>query len=200
MESLTARLQRCRNCGTELDTGFLTHCPECGTPAGPAKVEGAREAGGPHASRRPPRWAMAGLAAVIVALIGMLLGVSRDVGRDASGTVTESIAIEVADVRVGDFVVLPQDRDGLEVTTVRAVPCRQPHDMEKFAEVRHPAGEAEWIGEEAMSTWAAEQCTASLGDHLVSPRPGTGGDEVSYLYPGREAWERGDRTVHCYLR
>ena len=198
MESLTARLQRCRNCGTELDTGFLTHCPDCGTPAGPPEVEHARRVSDPNASRRPARWATAGVAAVIVVLIGMLLAVSRDAGRDASGAVTESVSIEVADVRIGDCVVLPQG--GLEVTTVRAVPCRQPHDMEKFAEVRHPAGAVGWIGEEAMSTWAAEQCTASLGEDLVSSRPGSGDDEVSYLYPGREAWERGDRTVHCYLR
>jgi hypothetical protein len=200
MESLTARLHRCRNCGTELDTGFLTHCPECGTPAGLSEVDDAGGVGGLNASRRPTKWAMTGVAAVIVVVIGMLLGVFGDAGRDASGTVTESVTIQVADVRVGDCVLLPQDRDGLEVTTVRAVPCRRPHDLEKFAEARHPAGEVAWIGEDAMAAWAAATCTASFGDRLVSPLPGSAGDEVSYLYPAQEAWERGDRTVHCYRR
>ncbi len=203
MANLTLGLLRCRNCGTELDTRFLTHCPECGTPAGtgedepPTRVETIPSRMTPWPTHLG-RWvAAAGVGAVLVVAGALITGPSVPRGDD--GRVTTPVQADVSAVTVGDCVNLPTDPGGAVITTVEIVPCLLPHQVQKYSDVEHPAGAVGWIGADAVERWAAGACADDFEVALGMPYGQADELDFYFVYPAPDAWVKGDRIVQCFV-
>jgi Septum formation len=84
--------------------------------------------------------------------------------------------------------------NGLSVT-IRS--CGTPHDAEVFATFRLPG--APWPGGAAVQVAASNGCVARVGAYL-NPQFANAGFTQEYVFPNREAWQAGVRTVVCEIR
>jgi Septum formation len=74
------------------------------------------------------------------------------------------------------------------------VSCAGPHDAEVFARFALPA--AAWPGSSAVRQQAGDGCASRLSGYL-NPQLASIGLTQEYVYPNRDAWQAGQRTVVC---
>jgi hypothetical protein len=74
------------------------------------------------------------------------------------------------------------------------VSCAGPHDAEVFARFGLPA--AAWPGSSAVRQEAGDGCASRLSGYL-NPQLASIGLTQEYVYPNRDAWQAGQRTVVC---
>jgi hypothetical protein len=77
-----------------------------------------------------------------------------------------------------------------------AVPCAQPHDAEIYGTFK-VAGQ-QWPGDAAVSAQAQQDCQSRLGGYLS--QPALSNVTEFYVYPGKDAWAAGGRSVICEIR
>src|SRR5437879_7570866 len=137
-------------------------------------------------------WLLAGVALVLVAT-----ACSNDAHR-SKGTITKAGDISVFDVSVGDCLN-PGDKIGTEISSIKAVPCKDPHTHEVFALPKYPGAGDVYPGDDKLKTFANAQCLQAFGTY-------TGTDYLdsklffSYLQPSIRSWNDGkDRTVMCVV-
>jgi DNA-binding SARP family transcriptional activator len=177
----------------------------CGTIA----ASRASAAGGP-ADRR----ATVGIITGAVAFSGSLgLLLYRHVTADsetAAGTEvsregpTEGREVSIRTLEVGDCLnTLPgpdppvQPGGATEVQeTVLLVPCEGPHEQEVYHLFELPAGP--YPGDEQVEALAGEQCSTQFEEY-VGVAPEWSGLDFFYVWPGRDAWELGNRRGGCSL-
>jgi Septum formation len=111
---------------------------------------------------------------------GAALPSSREVGWDG--------------LEVGDCVNDETLRGGSPVETVDVVPCRQPHDLEVYANVTVP-GNA-FPGDQALEKFADRSCVAYFKDYVGIPFRDSEFSYQSYV-PSEGSWNEGDRLVTC---
>lgn len=179
-------------------TAFLLSLPGCcfGIPSlilGILVLRKSKATGQDHG--RAFAWVavVASLFWMVVSPLAFVYVESSQVGRDEAGTVAESGAAGVQDLRVGDCL---RDLEKVDVVfSVNAVPCAQPHNGEVFAVFDLAAGV--FPGEPEVSRLSGEGCGARLTDYVGGPVDGAG-LEVFYLHPVEVTWEleRG-RSVTC---
>ncbi len=92
---------------------------------------------------------------------------------------------------MGDCFDRPANAD---VTSVTAVPCRQPHDLEVIA--TFTLDEGDYPGRPAVARAAGEGCQERFADYVGTSQDSSGLLIVPYT-PDRLAWEQGDREVSC---
>ena len=95
----------------------------------------------------------------------------------------------VFSVRLGDCINLASNG-----TVVHVVPCAGAHDAEVFGTFQL-AGRT-WPGATAVEQKAASGCGSRLTGYL-NPQLAATNLAQSYVYPGQQAWEAGERTVVC---
>jgi hypothetical protein len=83
------------------------------------------------------------------------------------------------------------------ISSPTVVPCAGPHDAEIYA--RFVLAGHRWPGAAAVGTRARQGCTARLGGYL-NPQLATAVLAESYVFPGRGAWNAGERAVICEIR
>lgn len=136
------------------------------------------------------------LAALVLGLV--LAGCSKDKAGRRDGALTKAGNISVFDVQVGDCL-MPGDKLKAEISSIRAVPCRQPHTHEVFALPEYPGDSDVYPGEAKLADFANASCLESFGNY-------TGSDYLdsklffSYLQPSVRSWNDGkDRRIVCVI-
>lgn len=140
-----------------------------------------------------------------VAAAALLVGACTGGGDDAGGdTTTTSVArtpAEVAPLEVGQCGDVPGIRVGgaLDPAAVDQVPCEQPHDVEVADVFDHPAVPgADFPGEAAVDGYATDQCLQRFEDYVGAAYE-TSALDVTFVAPGEEGWDDGDRRIACVL-
>ena len=162
---------------------------EAPPPAAPASGENPA---GP--ARRPRRLLTAGLVVLlIVGVAGAAAGVAALLthGFRRHATV-EYRQAAVFSLRVGDCINLTPNGN-----VVHVVACAQPHNAEVFGTF-HLSGTA-WPGAATVQQVASSGCTNRLSGYL-NPQLSAGNLTQSYVYPGAQAWQAGERSVICEVR
>lgn len=139
-------------------------------------------------------------------LLGLLFLVTRLVGAcdDIAGPETVSPAasvppagatVDVDELEPGDCFAWYGATD--EVEAVNAVECAVAHDAEVtgLVELPDPPGAA-YDGAAVMAA-AEVRCNAVYTEYTGEPALLSTGSASSYIYPGTEGWQQGDRSVVC---
>ncbi len=115
----------------------------------------------------------------------------------APGEVGVQGSLSVFDVAERDCIELPAGTASTEVLRVDKVDCGQPHDVEIYALVVHPAAPGEpFPGLEAIVAFADNECLARFEGFVGSTFEDSELD-VFYLHPQDQSWTLGDREVVC---
>ena len=143
--------------------------------------------------RRHRRIATVGLIAVgVCVVLGAAAGITAWLTHGFRGQfVVHYRQAAVFSLRTGDCVDLTPNG-----TEVRVVPCAGSHDAEVFGTF-HLSG-TEWPGTAAVQQRAASGCAGLLTGYL-NPQLATNLAQ-SYVYPGQQAWDTGERSVVCEVR
>lgn len=144
--------------------------------------------------RRHGRIFTAGLIVALACLVaGAAVGVAAVVTHGFRGRATVQYRqAAVFSVRVGDCIDLTTNG-----RVVHVMSCTKPHDAEIFGTF-HLSGTA-WPGDATVRHQASSGCTIRLGGYL-NPQLSSSNLTQSYVYPGQQAWQAGERTVICEVR
>ena len=98
---------------------------------------------------------------------------------------------------VGDCLDEPQ---GAEFSDVDKIPCDEPHELEVFAVVQHPAGDdAPFPGTARIEQVAFDLCFAFFEDYVDRPYADSLLD-IATFNPTRGSWDDiDDREIVCLL-
>jgi len=160
-----------------------------------AETEPAGETGDWEAeegSRDVSPLAVVGIILGVIALVGVAAGVLAVVthGFRPKTVVTHRYRPPaVFGLRPGQCV--NYGSDALKATVLS---CARPHDAEVFAVFTLPA--APWPGTSAVRVDAGDGCASRFGGY-VDPQLATAGLAQEFVYPNRDAWQAGQRTVVC---
>lgn len=131
-------------------------------------------------------------------VVGYVIVGALVIGISAAGwLLRDRLTGSPGELLVGDCFMVPT----LEVTgNVSHIPCREPHTAEALV-VESLAGEPDEYPEEtAFGRWMQEHCATDVVTAYRGPEAGgTVPMTVGVLYPTRESWTTGARTVICYL-
>jgi hypothetical protein len=115
--------------------------------------------------------------------------------------------VSVHDLKVGDCFdpsasePTPDPSGNTPVHVVTARPCAQPHDFEVFAVMRLPDEIGQGSGDpthDDMDNAAADRCVPAFGPY-VGLLYGTSSLEGGDMQPSVRGWQKGDRTLVCYV-
>lgn len=158
-------------------------------------TEPSHGGGGPAPEPRQHRRVVTiGLVLLLVlVIVGAAAGITDWLthGFRSLGTVRYRQAA-VFSVRLGNCINLTPDG-----TVVHVVPCAGAHDAEVFGTFQ--LGGNTWPGATAVRQKAASGCAARLTGYL-NPQLAGANLAQSYVYPGKQAWDTGERTVICEVR
>jgi len=163
--------------------------------AGTAGTEPAEETGDGDAEevRRDVRpLAVVGIILGIIALVGVAAGVLVVVTHGFRPRTVVTVTYRPAAVfglRPGQCV-----NTGSDALKPTVLSCARPHDAEVFAVFTLPA--APWPGTSAVRVDAGDGCASRFGSY-VDPQLATAGLAQEFVYPNRDAWQAGQRTVVC---
>jgi hypothetical protein len=115
---------------------------------------------------------------------------SGDDGGPTTGLSAEPFRLDRA---VGECFDRPESPD---VTSVPAVPCREPHDLEVFAVFELGAVERAFPGPSSVARQAGAGCEERFADYVGVGQDSSGLLIVPYA-PDRLAWESDEREVTC---
>ena len=164
------------------------------TPA-TAGTEPAEETGDWEAeegSRDVRPLAVVGIILGVIALVGVAAGVLVVVTHGFRPKTVVTVTYRPAAVfglRSGQCV-----NTGSDALKPTVVSCARPHDAEVFAVFTLPA--APWPGTSAVRVDADNGCASRFGSY-VNPQLATAGLAQEFVYPNRDAWQAGQRTVVC---
>ncbi|MDA0256261.1 MAG: septum formation family protein, partial [Chloroflexi bacterium] len=144
---------------------------------------------------------MAVVAAALLIVSATACGGGPD--RDESGQIVETGDLGVFDVRLGDcFDDPPSIAEGedIEVDSLVAVPCSEPHDNEVYALLDYPAGDDEpYPGTTALEEYGLGVCFSAFRSYVGRVYESSDLDFFS-LTPRRDGWEQiNDREIICAL-
>ena len=150
----------------------------------------------PRRAQRGRGLAIAGLVLssvwILIIGVGILVAIATSAGRDDAGNLNEAGDVSAFSLRVGDCI--NGVRAGIELRTLPAVPCENPHESEVFAQFSLANGD--WPGINTIDSEADNRC----GQQLTSYAPSAADDpnlQILYLHPTKQSWAQGDRTVVC---
>lgn len=114
----------------------------------------------------------------------------------SSGGPKAGVQLSVFHLRVGDCVMTPTAVKA-ELSSLKVVPCRQPHTEEVYALVSDGAGDS-YPGTSALQKFAQGACLQRFSGYV--------GDDYrdsalfyTYLLPSVRSWASGDHTVDCVI-
>ncbi len=158
-------------------------------------TEDSSESAQPDAVRpRPRRLGTVGLIALLVCVVlGVAAGITAWLTHGFRGTVTVRYhQAAVFNAHVGDCINLTPNG-----AVVHVVPCAGAHGAEVFGTF-HLSGD-KWPGTAAIGQEASSGCASRLAGYL-NPQLAATNLAQSYVYPGQQAWDAGERRVVCEVR
>ncbi len=137
-------------------------------------------------------------AALVVAAAIALLGCSgSSSAKRVNGTITKGGDLQAAKLQPGDCMLAPT-KITANVTTVHAVPCKDPHPMEAYQRVTYDQGDA-YPGDKELGRFADGACLEHYSDYVGSDYQ----DSTlfyTYLLPTAQSWQNNkDRTIICVI-
>ena len=141
-----------------------------------------------------------------MALAGMILGTCwllliaglaaadqlGEAERSSDGRVTGRGTVSFKDLRTGDCpAALPEN----EFTTVKLVPCGEPHMAEVFA--TFPLAGSAYPGDAEANRFGLGGCRERLPAYVGPAQAET--YDITFAYPTPDSWRLGDRNVRCLL-
>ena len=136
--------------------------------------------------------AVVGIILGVIALVGVAAGVLVVVTHGFRPKTVVTVTYRPAAVfglRPGQCV-----NTGPDALKPTVLSCARPHDAEVFAVFTLPA--APWPGTSAVRMDADNGCASRFGSY-VNPQLATAGLAQEFVYPNRDAWQAGQRTVVC---
>ena len=97
-------------------------------------------------------------------------------------------------LRVGECFQAPPRMD---FDRAEAVPCSEKHLFEMIATYRHPAGSDVPFPGDRLHRYASDACGKHFIEYVGIPRRESRLD-TGTVVPAAEAWDNGDRELHCY--
>ena len=118
--------------------------------------------------------------------------------RDAGGTITVGGTMDVFDLVVGDCFANDGEGEDGKVSSVRAIPCDEPHPYEVFHVFSLPW--QPYPGDDAVLQAADDGCYAEFEDFFGAPYEVSPVD-FSHFTPLEGEWKGGrhDRMVQCFV-
>jgi Septum formation len=156
----------------------------------PAEVTGDWDA--EEVSRDVSPLAVVGIILGVIALVGAAAGVLAVVTHGFRPKTVVTVTYRPAAVfglRPGQCV-----NTGSDALKPAVLSCARPHDAEVFAVFTLPA--APWPGTPAVRVDAENGCASRFGSY-VDPQLATAALAQEFVYPNRDAWQAGQRTVVC---
>jgi len=152
-----------------------------GTPEEPPPSPPGGDPPVPVAAAKPDRRRTIIVIGVIVAFLAIVLFIVRN-----------NVAAD--DLKVGDCFNVP---NGATVQTVEKHPCTESHD-----------GEVIFVGEHTGTTYPIslsldsfieESCVPAFETYVGHDIDSDAELSIGYFYPSREGWDKGERTITCYV-
>ncbi|MFT4188791.1 MAG: septum formation family protein [Aeromicrobium sp.] len=139
------------------------------------------------------------LLALLVALaVGgcSIIDSSKETARDGDGRIIgHNDKASAYEIQVGDCYDLPGDTP--TVTTMRAVPCDEPHEAEAYHQTTLDGDD--YPGEEVARETSGAACVDAFEDFVGRPYEDSELD-VYRLYPRADSWDLlDDRLVSCLV-
>lgn len=121
--------------------------------------------------------------AAVAALLGALLAACSD--------------SSVMHMRVGQCILLPEDKSATTATTIDKTSCTREHDAEVFALASAPDGV--FPGAEALNRQAETDCISAF-DAYVGSDYLTSTLDATWMIPTKDSWAQNDRSIVCLAR
>ena len=149
------------------------------------------------------------LAIVAAGLIGAAVGTSLGPGPwftppapGAAPTSTSSPSPQYQayeDIKAGDCFDPIEDKDDGSLLAAVLAPCNQPHRMEAFGVLTHPAPDgAPYPGEEQLGSFADDNCADAFRGYVGTDIE-TSALSVGSFLPDARQWRGGDRHILCVV-
>ena len=103
----------------------------------------------------------------------------------------------VMHMRVGQCILLPEDKSATTATTLEKTSCTREHDAEVFAVASAPDGD--FPGAEALNRQAETECISAF-DAYVGSDYLTSTLDATWMIPTKDSWAQKDRTIVCLAR
>ena len=100
-------------------------------------------------------------------------------------------------MRVGQCILLPEDKSVTTATTIDKTSCTREHDAEVFALASAPDGD--FPGAEALNRQAETECISAFGAYVGSDYL-TSLLDATWMIPTKDSWAQNDRSIVCLAR
>ena len=124
---------------------------------------------------------------VATAAVAALLGAPLAACSDSS----------VMHMRVGQCILLPEDKSATTATTLEKTSCTREHDAEVFAVAS--ALDGDFPGAEALNRQAETDCISAF-DAYVGSDYLTSTLDATWMIPTKDSWAQNDRSIVCLAR
>jgi hypothetical protein len=115
--------------------------------------------------------------------------------QDTTGRITHRGNLGVFALAAGDCFDNPTSQSNIE--SVTAIPCTQAHDSQVFAKFTVAGSDSAYPGQAALNKTADRGCNARTG--TIDRAKATSAMTIRVLFPERDAWAGGERTVSCLI-
>ena len=103
----------------------------------------------------------------------------------------------VMHMRVGQCILLPEDKSATTATTIDKTSCTREHAAEVGAGASAPDGE--FPGAEALNRQAEPECMSAV-DAYVGSDYLTSSLDATWMLPTKDSWAQNDRSIVCLAR
>ena len=103
----------------------------------------------------------------------------------------------VMHMRVGQCILLPEDKSATTATTIDKTSCTHEHDAEVFALASAPDGD--FPGADALNRQAETECISAF-DAYVGSDYLTSSLDATWMIPTKDSWAHSDRAIVCLAR
>jgi hypothetical protein len=139
---------------------------------------------------------------VIIIVIGAIISQCTSADRNSSGEISKSGDLSVNETRVGDcFIDFPDvTSDSTNISSVKAVPCTEPHSWQVFYKSSLSPGEySDAVVIDASNevcNYAVDALFASLNDLQYNEYRTA---DINIIQPTEKTWANGNRAVDCLI-
>ena len=103
----------------------------------------------------------------------------------------------VMHMRVGQCILLPEDKSATTATTIDKTSCTREHDAEVFALAS--AADGDFPGADALNKQAESVCIAAFSAYVGSDYL-TSSLDATWMIPTKDSWAQKDRSIVCLAR
>lgn len=134
------------------------------------------------------------MAAAATLLVGCSRLPAPEAKRNEAGAIEKEAQADAFSVKLGDCLNDPGDGN---ITSVRVVPCSEPHELEVFHEF-NLEGKRYPVSDEALEEQILATCDPVFEAFVGRPYEDSDLDYTT-MEPSKGSWSEGDRSVVCMI-